>query len=296
MAETIMKHEYIAEITWKSDGSPFTAGKYSRAHRWRFDCGIEVEASASPSFVPLPYSRAEAVDPEEAFVAAISSCHMLTFLHLASKQGVDILSYHDRAVGYMEATNGGRLAVVKVILKPEIAYRGDAPSKDAVEAIHHAAHEECFIANSVKTEIKINSKSIHLIPMPYRARGCLRAEDSTKIVQQSDEPNHHAYGISVMPVVLRRRREDEAFTAIAAMEQGQVVNLDDDFAMEAAAIGLEEGLAFAESVIFTVAKKHHAVIWTQDSHFANKAGVRFKAKEKQNLRIDIQYLKPPGEP
>lgn len=150
-----MKHEYIAHITWESDGSPFASGKYSRAHRWRFDCGIEIEASASPSVVPLPYSRADAVDPEEAFVAAISSCHMLTFLYLASRQGVDILSYHDRAVGYMDAATGGRLAVTRVILKPEIAYRGDAPSKATIDALHHAAHEECFIANSVRTNIKI---------------------------------------------------------------------------------------------------------------------------------------------
>ena len=150
-----MKHEYIADITWESDGAPFITGKYSRAHTWRFDCGIEVDASASPSVVPLPYSRADAVDPEEAFVAAISSCHMLTFLYLASKQGIDILSYHDRAVGYMEAVTGGKLAVTRVILKPEIAYRGDAPSKAAIDTLHHAAHEECFIANSVKTDINI---------------------------------------------------------------------------------------------------------------------------------------------
>ena len=150
-----MKHQYIADIIWNSDGSHFTAGTYSRAHKWRFDCGIEVEASASPSVVPLPYSREDAVDPEEAFVAAISSCHMLTFLYLAAKRGIDILSYHDRAVGCMEASTGGRLAVTRVILKPEIAYRGDVPSKTTIDSLHHAAHEECFIANSVKTEIKI---------------------------------------------------------------------------------------------------------------------------------------------
>jgi len=154
-AETIMKHQYIAEITWESDGSAFAAGKYSRAHRWRFDCGIEVEASASPSVVPLPYSREDAVDPEEAFVAAISSCHMLTFLYLASKQGIDILKYHDRAVGYMEASTGGKLAVTRVALKPEITYRGEAPPKAVIDSLHHAAHEECFIANSVKTDIRI---------------------------------------------------------------------------------------------------------------------------------------------
>lgn len=152
-----MKHEYIAEVTWTSDGASFTRGKYSRAHRWRFDCGIEVDASASPSVVPLPYSREDAVDPEEAFVAAISSCHMLSFLYVASKKGVDVASYRDRAVGYMEASAGGKLSVTRVVLKPEIAYRGEAPSKAVIDGLHHAAHEECFIANSVKTDIRVES-------------------------------------------------------------------------------------------------------------------------------------------
>jgi organic hydroperoxide reductase OsmC/OhrA len=153
--EKIVKHHYIAEITWTSDGSQFLDGKYSRAHRWSFDGGVEVEASASPSVVPLPFSREDTVDPEEAFVAAISSCHMLTFLYLASKQGIDILSYHDRAVGIMEASTGGKLAVTLVTLKPEITFIGEAPPKAVVDALHHDAHEECFIANSIKTEVRI---------------------------------------------------------------------------------------------------------------------------------------------
>jgi organic hydroperoxide reductase OsmC/OhrA len=150
-----MTHQYIAEVTWESDGSPFAKGTYSRAHRWRFDCGIEVDASASPSVVPLPYSREDAIDPEEAFVAAISSCHMLTFLYFASKQGVDVVSYHDRAVGFMEASTRGKLAVTRVTLNPEIAYRGEAPTKTVIDSLHQAAHDECFIANSVKTAIEI---------------------------------------------------------------------------------------------------------------------------------------------
>ncbi len=150
-----MKHQYTAEITWESDGSPFTAGKYSRAHRWNFDGGIELVASSSPLSVPLPYSREDAVDPEEAYVAAISSCHMLTFLYLASKKGVDIVSYHDKATGHMEPSPSGKLWVSRVVLKPEIEYRGEAPSKELIDHLHHAAHEECFIANSVKSEITV---------------------------------------------------------------------------------------------------------------------------------------------
>jgi organic hydroperoxide reductase OsmC/OhrA len=150
-----MTHQYFAEVTWKSDGSPFAKGVYSRAHRWRFDCGVEVDASASPSVVPLPYSREDAIDPEEAFVAAISSCHMLTFLYLASKQGVDVVSYCDRAIGFMEASTRGRLAVTRVTLNPEIAYGGEVPAKDVIDRLHHAAHDECFIANSVKTVIEV---------------------------------------------------------------------------------------------------------------------------------------------
>ena len=150
-----MTHQYFAEVTWKSDGSPFAKGVYSRAHRWRFDCGIEVDASASPSVVPLPYSREDAIDPEEAFVAAISSCHMLTFLYLASKQGVDVVSYCDRAIGFMEASTIGRLAVTRVTLNPVIAYGGEVPAKAVIDGLHHAAHDECFIANSVKTVIEV---------------------------------------------------------------------------------------------------------------------------------------------
>ncbi len=150
-----MKHQYVATVTWASDGSAFSAGKYSRAHKWLFDSGIEIEASASPSIVPLPYSKEDAVDPEEAFVAAISSCHMLTFLYLASKQRVDILSYRDSAVGYMEAGENGRLSVTKVILKPVIEFGGEMPTNAIIQNLHHSAHEECFIANSVKTHIEV---------------------------------------------------------------------------------------------------------------------------------------------
>lgn len=150
-----MNHQYTATILWKSDGAAFFAGKYSRTHTWRFDCGIEIDASASPSVVPLPYSREDAVDPEEAYVAAISSCHMLTFLYFASKQAVEVLSYTDCAVGYMEASSNGKLSVTRVVLNPEIEYVGEPPSKSIIDSLHHLAHEECFIANSVKTVIEM---------------------------------------------------------------------------------------------------------------------------------------------
>lgn len=150
-----MKHEYTVIVNWASDGTAFSAGKYSRAHKWRFDCGIEVDASASPSIVPLPYSREDAVDPEEAFLAAISSCHMLTFLYLASKRGLDVLSYRDDAIGYMEPNESGRPSVTKVVLRPKIEFAGIRPPQVVVDELHHAAHDECFIANSIRTNIKI---------------------------------------------------------------------------------------------------------------------------------------------
>ena len=150
-----MKHEYSAEITWTSDEGSFVEGRYTRAHQWKFDGGIEIPASASPLNVPLPYSREDAVDPEEAYIAAISSCHMLSFLWLASKKKIDILSYHDRAVGFMEPNSNGKLTVTLVNLYPVITYAGIAPEQSIIDALHHAAHEECFIANSVKTEIKV---------------------------------------------------------------------------------------------------------------------------------------------
>ena len=154
-----MKHAYKAQVIWKNDGSVFSKGKYSRAHTWSFDGGIEIRASASPSVVPPPYSLEDAVDPEEAFVAAVSSCHMLTFLYLASKQGLEINSYRDEAVGHMTLNAKGRPAVTEIILRPAIVFAGSTPTKELVDALHHTAHEECFIANSVLTTIKIEATS-----------------------------------------------------------------------------------------------------------------------------------------
>ena len=150
-----MEHRYTATVLWKNAGAGFIDGKYSRAHKWRFDCGIELDASASPLGVPLPYSRVEAVDPEEAYVAAVSSCHMLTFLFLASKKKVAVSSYIDDAVGIMTPNTAGKLWVSKVTLRPKIVFEGNVPTPEIVQTLHDRAHEECYIANSVRTEITV---------------------------------------------------------------------------------------------------------------------------------------------
>jgi len=145
---------YVATVEWERDGARFTDNRYSRGHRWRFDGGLEVPASASPHVVPLPMSVAAAVDPEEAFVASLSSCHMLFFLSLAAKQGFVVDDYRDEAVGTMARDPGGKLAMTRVALHPVVCYGGDKrPTHAEEDALHHAAHEECFIASSVKTEV-----------------------------------------------------------------------------------------------------------------------------------------------
>jgi organic hydroperoxide reductase OsmC/OhrA len=147
-------HSYQAVIEWSRDGARFTDNRYSRGHRWRFDGGVEVPASASPQVVPLPMSVAAAVDPEEAFVASLSSCHMLFFLSLAAKRGFVVDAYRDEAVGLMAKDGGGRLAMTRVTLRPEVRYDGEkSPTRAEEDALHHEAHEECFIARSVRTEV-----------------------------------------------------------------------------------------------------------------------------------------------
>ncbi|RUM25372.1 peroxiredoxin [Rhizobium vallis] len=146
---------YGATISWQRNGETFTDNRYSRAHHWTFDGGIEVRASASPHVVPLPYSAEDAVDPEEAFVASLSSCHTLWFLSLAVKQGFCVNSYTDAAEGIMEKNAEGRLAMTVVILRPLAVFGGEKqPSLSELEALHHRAHDECFIANSVKTDVR----------------------------------------------------------------------------------------------------------------------------------------------
>jgi organic hydroperoxide reductase OsmC/OhrA len=145
-------HEAVVE--WSRDGAVFTDNRYSRGHRWLFDGGVEVPASASPSVVPAPLSVAAAVDPEEAFVASLASCHMLWFLSLAARRGYVVERYTDRAVGAMGRDASGKDFVSRVTLRPEVAFGGDAqPTPDDVAALHRAAHDECFIARSVKTTV-----------------------------------------------------------------------------------------------------------------------------------------------
>ncbi len=144
-----------AEVIWKrKEGEIFTDRRYSRGHVWRFDGGIEVLASSSPHVVPLPYSVAENVDPEEAFVAALSSCHMLFFLHFASDAGLVIDHYCDAAIGKMEKVDG-KTMITKVTLRPDVRYGGTQPDVDLIADLHHRAHEACFLANSVKSEVVV---------------------------------------------------------------------------------------------------------------------------------------------
>lgn len=147
--------DYRATIQWqRGHHEAFSDNQYSRGHTWHFDGGVVVPASSSPHVVPLPLSVAENVDPEEAFIAAISSCHMLTFLGIAAKQRYVIDRYIDHTVGFMEQDAQGRTAVTKVTLRPEIVFTGEKqPSLKQLEKLHHLAHQHCFIANSVKTEI-----------------------------------------------------------------------------------------------------------------------------------------------
>ncbi len=147
--------QYKAVIIWERNGAVFTDNRYSRGHRWQFDGGIEVPASSSPHVVPVPLSVAAAVDPEEAFVAALSSCHMLWFLSIAAKRGFLVESYRDEAVGVMAKNAAGKLAMTQVTLRPAVVFGGEErPPPGEVAAMHHEAHEQCFIASSVKTDVR----------------------------------------------------------------------------------------------------------------------------------------------
>ncbi len=152
-----MAHEYRATVTWKREGgATFTDQRYSRGHTWSFDGGITIPGSSSPHSMKLPYSVAEAVDPEEAFVAALSSCHMLTFLYVAAKQGFVVDAYADEAVGVMTRNERGKMWVSKATLAPAIVFTGEKrPTQAQFDELHHLAHEECFIANSVKSEVVV---------------------------------------------------------------------------------------------------------------------------------------------
>ncbi|MEZ8772300.1 OsmC family protein [Vibrio sp. 10N.247.310.17] len=149
--------EYSAVIRWaRGDDEAFSDNQYSRGHMWEFDGGVTVPASSSPHVVPLPFSVEANVDPEEAFIAALSSCHMLTFLGIAAKQKYVIDSYVDDAVGVLEEDESGRSSVTKVTLRPDIVFSGSKiPTAKQLDKLHHLAHKNCFIANSVKTEIVV---------------------------------------------------------------------------------------------------------------------------------------------
>ena len=151
--------EHKASIRWQRSGPGFLQGKYSREHTWTFDGGTVVAASAAPANVPPPYSNPAGVDPEEAFVASVSSCHMLTFVYLAFKRGFQVDSYEDAAVGMMTKNDKGIPWVSSITLNPRVSYSGERlPTPKDEEELHHRAHEECFIANSIKTEVIVNDR------------------------------------------------------------------------------------------------------------------------------------------
>ncbi len=150
---------YTTTVDWSlKPGEDFAKGRYSRGHSLAFDGGVTVAASASPHVVGK-WAVQEAVDPEEMLVAALSNCHMLTFLHKARLAGFVCTAYHDEAEGVMEEIAPGRMAVTQVRLRPQVTYEGDAPDQAQRDALHHAAHEECFIANSVKTEVIVEDRA-----------------------------------------------------------------------------------------------------------------------------------------
>jgi organic hydroperoxide reductase OsmC/OhrA len=148
--------EHRATVRWEQSGGPFAKRQYSRAHSWSFDGGVTVPAAASPSAVPAQFTDASAVDPEEAYVAAIASCHLLSFLPLAALAGFEVLRYDDEAVGRMTKNEAGKFWVSEVELHPRITWaEGKAPSAQQLAELHHRAHDDCYIASSVRTEIRV---------------------------------------------------------------------------------------------------------------------------------------------
>lgn len=157
-----MAHIYTATVDWQRGNQNFADNKYSRAHTWSFDGGVTVAASSAPNALPPPLSREDAVDPEEALVASASACHMLFFLALAAKKGFTIDRYRDKAVGEMTKNERGKLFVSKVTLDPEITFSGPKqPTAEDIAALHHRAHDECYIANSIRAEVVIASLPPH---------------------------------------------------------------------------------------------------------------------------------------
>jgi organic hydroperoxide reductase OsmC/OhrA len=151
---------HTATVRWDRGEARFVDNRYSRAHTWTFDGGITVAASSSPHTVRVPYTELNAVDPEEALVAALASCHMLWFLSIAAERGFRVDHYSDCAEGTMARNERGKLAMTRVVLRPDVAFSGDrCPTADEITQMHHQAHDECFIANSVRTEVVCEPRS-----------------------------------------------------------------------------------------------------------------------------------------
>ena len=148
-------HTYFAGVTWTRGGDAFLDQKYSRGHRWTFDEGVTVPASASPRIVPAPWTVAAAVDPEEALVASVSSCHMLFFLSFASSAGFTVESYEDAAEGVLEKNAEGRDAMTRFTLRPSVSFKERAPSVEEFDDMHQLAHAKCYIANSLKSAVVV---------------------------------------------------------------------------------------------------------------------------------------------
>ena len=147
--------QYTSKIIWNRNSAAFSDHRYSRKHIWQFDGGLEVPASSSPQVVRLPMSDAAAIDPEEAFVASLASCHMLWFLNIAAKSGFVVDDYIDDAVGTLAKNSDGKFAMTIVTLKPHVIFSSDKrPSHEDIQHMHHKAHDECFIATSVKSEVR----------------------------------------------------------------------------------------------------------------------------------------------
>lgn len=151
-------HRYEARISWSRNSEKFSDSRYSRGHEWTFDGGVRVPASSSPAVVPPPLSLAEAVDPEEALVASASSCHMLSFLYAAAKGGFIVDRYVDDAFGVLDKNGEGKLAITRITLRPKIEFSGSmTPTPEQLESLHHTAHEQCFIASSLKSEVVVEA-------------------------------------------------------------------------------------------------------------------------------------------
>lgn len=153
---------HFAEIAWQRNQDKFTDNRYHRAHQWRFDGGVTVPASSSPHAVRVPFSDPANVDPEEAYVAALSSCHMLWFLSIAAQEGYRVDAYLDAAEGVLESNEHGQEVMTRITLKPSVTFSGKKiPSDAALAHLHHLAHQSCYLANSVKTAIEIDGQWRH---------------------------------------------------------------------------------------------------------------------------------------